>query len=235
MQCLQGQQCVANWGTGPETGWSPATSTLYQKADYVCSGTVYPMVVLQTDWIAEGKISSISGLNYYIDWTRVQNTYLGTGPSDTLCSNSSNICLPPTKEQAADQSWVYSDCRFLKEEHPGSRHSSVSDALLGKATFAPKGLGIFSNTDASFSDYNLLNLLRVSTANNGQIANVFTSSVVQPHIPYAPSSWKLSNNLTKDKLTKIFFYSIHPMQYSAQTTGWHTYNHYNIKNNLNLT
>lgn len=242
VNCLLGQQCVPNWGSGSETGWipTPGTNNAYQVAQNVCSGTVFPMIVMQTEWIAEGKISSIEGENIYVDWNRVQNTYGGVGPSAQSCYSTTNTplkCYPPTAKTANDKSWVYSDCRFVKmDDAVESRHLSVSNALLGTADAAPSGLDVFSVTDPLFTK-NVLNLLHVATATTGFINNWFsnTSIAIPPHDEYRPTSWNLSNVYTKSDLERIFFYSIHAFQTSTVTNGYADENFDVVKNNLNVT
>lgn len=241
VNCLTGQECVANWGNGSETGWIVPSdvNNNYQKAAFVCSGTVFPMVVMQTDWIAEGKISSISGSKYYVDWHRVQNTYGGIGPSADSCNDSDGTqrCYRPTEATANDDSWVYSDCRFVKMENAlPSRHLSVSNALLGTGQFAPRGLSQFSLTDTSYTE-NVLNLLHVSSITTGSIKNYFsnTNVPIPVHPQYKPTAWNLKNVYTKSDLSRIFFYSIHPMQVSEETTGWASTNFSVVQNNLNAT
>jgi hypothetical protein len=244
VNCLVGQTCVANWGTGSETGWlTPGgannSSLYYQTAANVCSGTVFPMVTMQTEWIAEGKISSISGTKYFVEWERVQNTYGGVGPSADSCRSVSGSlkCVQPTDDDPFDDSWVYSDCRFVKMDNPApSRHLSVSNALLGTFQRAPGGLDIFSVTDTSLTK-NALKLLYVNSVTEGRVSNLFTNTAVPipSHKEYKPTSWNLSNVYKKEDLSRIFFYSIHPMKASAETDSWGERNFSVVRNNLMRT
>jgi len=242
VNCMIGQECVANWGDGPETGWKVpggAVDPIYEKTGYVCSGTIFPMVALQTDWIAEGKISSISGSRYYVDWQRVQNTYGGIGPSAGLCNTSSGQlrCYQPIDESQIDNSWKYSDCRFVRMDNAvPSRHLSVSNALLGTGRLPPQGLDNFSITDSSFTR-NVLNILHVSVSTQGQVGNVFANpnQPIPVHPEYRPTVWNLSNVNSKDNLERIFFFSIHPMQASDETDGWADTNFSVVRNNLMKT
>jgi hypothetical protein len=226
--CLPGQECVTNWSS--TTGWCTTQggcgSTL-SFAPTVCSGTVYPSVALKTTWIAEGTIESL-GPNgtFNVQWNRVQNTYPGIGPSLAQCaSGTSNCSATQDPDLFKDLSWVYSDCRFVVTDDPDvtSRHFSVTRALLGSPASNPQGLGIFSTTDASFSNNNLQNLLFVSISNSGSITNNWSSS---QNPEFKRSAWDLQSvAVPKSQLERIFFYSIHPFEYSDETVGWHALNY----------
>ncbi len=226
--CLAGQECVTNWSS-ISTGWCTpggGCSTL-QTASNVCSGTVYPNTAIKTQWIAEGEVKAKnSNGTYNIQWNRVQNTYPGIGPSAGWCNTgTSNCSASQNSEDYYDRTWIYSDCRFLLGENylTNSRHYSVSQALLGTSVSNPLGLGIFSVSDASFSNFNLESLLYVSPSNTGEIQNNWSATNATP---YRRTAWNLQSvNVNKNKLEKIFFYSIHPFQTSTETVGWHELNY----------
>lgn len=228
--CLPGQGCVTN--TSAASGWCPtpgagACGGSLSQASYVCSGTVYPTVALKTAWIAEGVVASISAegtLN--VQWNRIQNTYPGIGPSLGQCNTGTANCS--ATQNAAnfnDQSWIYSDCRFLLQDSysTASRHASVSLALMGTSLTNPKGLSIFSTTDASFSNYNLLNLLYVSVSSSGTLTSNWSSTNATP---YKSSAWNLQSvAVPATNVEKIFFYSIHPFVPIDDALGWHRLNY----------
>ena len=229
--CLVGQECVQNWS--PSTGWCPnggpgACGNSLSQATYVCSGTIYPTVAMQTQWIAEGVIQSIggNGSTFNIAWTRVQNTYPGIGPSLGWCeAGTANCSATANKDDYKDRTWVYSDCRYLLVDDPttNSRHNSVSLALLGTDQFNPLGLSIFSSTDAAFDNINLQSLLFVSISSSGAISNNWSNTSAPP---YKKSAWNLQSvAVPKNRLEKIFFYSIHPWQATDEALGWHALNY----------
>lgn len=227
--CLPGQTCVTN--TSIASGWCPGPASScggsLSQASYVCSGTVYPSVAIKSTWIAEGVVASISGAGrLFVQWNRVQNTYPGIGPSLGQCNSGTANCSTTNNDtNYDDQSWVYSDCRFLLQDSysTASRHYSVSLALLGTSVSNPAGLGIFSTTDNSFSNFNLQNLLFVSISSGGSIQNNWSSTLATP---YRSSAWNLQSvNVPKENVEKIFFYSIHPFQSTQETLGWHTLNY----------
>ena len=227
--CLPGQQCVTN--TSANSGWCPTggggCGGSLSTAGFVCSGTVYPTVAIKTQWIAEGSVASISGTGkLFVQWNRVQNTYPGIGPSLGHCaSGTSNCSATDTEADFDDQSWVYSDCRFLLQDSysTASRHYSVTLALLGTSISNPSGLGIFSTSDASFSNFNLQNLLFVSISSGGSIQNNWSSTIATP---YRSSAWNLQSvNVDPQNVEKIFFYSIHPFVATPQTLAWHGLNY----------
>lgn len=226
--CLPGQECVTNWNS-LSTGWCTpggGCPTL-QTASNVCSGTVYPSVAIKSEWIAEGTVTAKnSNGTYNVQWNRAQNTYPGIGPSAGWCDDgTANCASSETPEDYQDRTWIYSDCRFVLGDSytTGSRHYSVSLALLGTSVSNPSGLGIFSTTDASFSNFNLQELLYVSPTNTGAVQNNWSASNAPP---YRRTAWNLQSvNVVKDKLEKVFFYSIHPMETTTQTVGWHTLNY----------
>jgi hypothetical protein len=194
------------------------------------------MISMQTEWIAEGKISSISGTRYFVDWERVQNTYGGVGPSANSCRSVSGAlkCFQPTEEEPFDNSWIYSDCRFVKMDNPApSRHLSVSRALLGSYNEAPTGIAVFSLTDNSLTS-NALKLLYVNSVSQSSISNLFTNTnvAIPSHLEYKPTSWNLRNSYRKEDLSRIFFYSIHPMQASEETDSWVDRNFSDVRSNV---
>lgn len=226
--CLPGQECVVNWSS--TTGWCPNPGGCGGTLSYslnVCSGSVYPSVIINTSWIAEGTIESL-GPNgtFNVQWNRVQNTYPGIGPSLAWCaSGTSNCSATDDPDLYKDLSWIYSDCRFVvtDDPDPSSRHFSVTRALLGSAEYNPQGLSIFSATDASFSDYNLLNLMFVSISSSGSITNNWSNSL---NPAYKNSAWALQSvAVPKSKLERIFFYSVHPFETNDETLAWHTLNY----------
>ena len=225
--CLPGQTCVTNTSTA--SGWCPplgGCATL-STATHVCSGTVYPNVAITSQWIAEGTIQSISsGGRLNVQWNRIQNTYPGIGPSLGQCnSGSSNCSASQNDEEFYNQSWLYSDCRFLLQDSfsTASRHYSVSLALMGTSDQNPLGLSIFSTTDASFSNFNLQNLLFVSISSGGAIVNNWSSTAATP---YRKSVWNLQSRLIPTtQVEKIFFYSIHPFVATEETVAWHNLNY----------
>jgi len=228
--CLVGQQCVTN--TSANSGWCPtpggeSCGGSLSFAAFVCSGTVYPSVAIKSQWIAEGFVASISSTGRLsIQWNRVQNTYPGIGPSLGQCNTGTSNCSASLREEDFDnQSWVYSDCRFVVQDSvtTASRHASVSLALLGTSVSNPLGLGIFSSTDASFSSFNLQNLLFVSVSSSGSIQNNWSSTAATP---YRSSAWNLQSvGVPQTNVEKIFFYSIHPFVANEDTLQWHGLNY----------
>lgn len=226
--CLPGQQCVSNWSS--LTGWSvPGNpNPNLTPAANVCSGTVYPNVAIKSQWIAEGTVTAISqnGTFANVQWNRVANTYPGIGPSANWCNGGLGNCSATSvADNFSDLTWLYSDCRFvLGDNSPtNSRHWSVSQALLGSSVSNPRGLGIFSVSDVSFSSYNLQSLLYVNPTNSGTVTNNWSNTV---GVPFRRTAWNLQSvAVPKANLEKIFFYSIHPMQTSAQTEQWHLTNY----------
>jgi hypothetical protein len=94
---------------------------------------------------------------------------------------------------------------------------------MGTPNQNPLGLSIFSTTDASFSSFNLQNLLFVSISSGGSIVNNWSSTAATP---YRKSAWNLQSRLVpKQNLEKIFFYSIHPFVATSETLGWHALNY----------
>jgi hypothetical protein len=187
--CQQGQICAANWNPD-ETGFCINENTcgsLISKtvSGFVCSGTVLPQVVLQTTWIAEGKVVSreANSGNLEVLWDRVQNTYPGIGPSlgfaypGTYSEETQRYQNSWSGQAALDLNWKYSDCRFMT--YPGSitsRNTSVSWALLGResqscntlsggtvqcgsVTIDPEGLNVFNDP---LYDVDVKQLLAVS-------------------------------------------------------------------------
>jgi hypothetical protein len=226
--CQPGQQCVTNWNS-LSTGWCTPGGGCpnLQTATNVCSGSVYPNVAIKSQWIAEGTVTAKnSNGTYNIQWNRAQNTYPGIGPSAGWCNDgSSNCSASETPADYEDRTWIYSDCRFVLGDSytTDSRHYSVSLALLGTSVSNPLGLSIFSTSDASFSSFNLQQLLYVSPTNTGAVQNNWSATNAAP---YRRSAWNLQSvNVTQDKLEKIFFYSIHPMETTTQTVGWHELNY----------
>lgn len=226
--CLPGQECVTNWSS-VSTGWcTPGGGcTNLQTATNVCSGTVYPNVAIKTQWIAEGEVTAkLTNGSYNIQWNRVQNTYPGIGPSAGWCNTgTSNCSATAVPTDYYDRTWVYSDCRFVLGDNytTSSRHYSVSLALLGTSLTNPLGLGIFSVSDNSFSNFNLESLLYVSPSNTGNIQNNWSATNATP---YRRTAWNLQSvNVPKNKIQKIFFYSIHPFTTTAETVGWHELNY----------
>lgn len=192
--CQQGQICAANWDanqTGYCTGTPPSdancgTLTARTYSGYVCSGTVFPQIVMQTSWIAEGKVISRNTNTNAVEvlWERVQNTYPGIGPSlgfeypGTYSTVTKSYQNSWSEQAALDRNWKYSDCRFMT--YPSSitsRNTSVSWALLGRQsqscvlnevsgllectsiTIDPQGLSVFN--DPAY-DINVKDLLAVS-------------------------------------------------------------------------
>lgn len=221
--CLQGQTCVTNTSAG--SGWCPPGGGCgsLSTASFVCSGTVYPNVALQTTWIAEGTVESITANGRYnIQWNRIQNTYPGIGPSYDACNTGTTNCRDADTDYTNDNQWLYSDCRFLLQDSfpTASRHFSVSRALMGSPQFNPQGLGIFSVSDASFTNYLLQSLLFVSPTNSGQITDAWSVTGVPE---YRRSSWNLQSvAVPKDDIEKIFFYSIHPVEANQDTAFLHS-------------
>ena len=228
--CLPGQSCVTNTSTA--SGWCPGPSGTcggsLSQANFVCSGTVYPNVSIKTQWIAEGVVASISGngKNVNVQWNRIQNTYPGIGPSLGQCNTGTANCRASQNVANYDDlSWVYSDCRFLLQDSysTASRHASVSLALMGTSLTNPQGLSIFSTTDASFSNWNLLNLLFVSITSSGTLTSNWSSTNITP---YKSSAWDLQSvAVPATNVEKIFFYSIHPFVATDETLGWHSLNY----------
>jgi len=142
--CELGQQCVPNWGS-TYTGWcatgeSPCPLTNKTVATSICSGSVYPNVVMQTTWIAEGQvISRRADLTdtFNVLWDRVQNTYPGIGPSLGFVlpgpyTDGEGYQNKWSEQTALDRNWKYSDCRFFRYTGPSlTRNFSVSQAILG--------------------------------------------------------------------------------------------------------
>jgi len=218
-ECGPGQMCVHNWGF-TYTGYSLSTDTPTPSSysDYVCSGTVLPTVPLNTTWIAEGTIAKVNDngaqKTYNIEWNAVQNTYDKIGPSADFFKPGVG------DEKYTDWSWIYSDCRFLyKSSYSAGRHGSVSQALLGTSISNPLGLGIFSITDASLSNYYIESALWVGSS-TGSISKIYSNDFsILPS--YRRSAWNLrSLAVPASDLTKLYFWSIHDMNYNSNTVQW---------------
>ena len=165
----------------------------------MCSGDIYPNIAINTQWIAEGKVISTDGTTSVVQWERVQNTYLGIGPSPKVFST-----VPETRKQAtADKTWVYSDCRFIDDGSEG-RHTSVSLGLLGTSVTNPSWAPIVDTMRNSATE----NLLYIGTS-TGKIE---LSPELQ-RTPYYRSAWTLrSTDVPNSELERIWFYSIFPME-----------------------
>jgi hypothetical protein len=241
--CLLGQTCTTN--TGQTQTWSNNLTD-----SHICSGTVMPDIAMQFPWIAEGTISKVNGkgTSYNVDWHRVALQYEGIGPSDLTCPVSvdgkTDKKCKITPETRADKSWKYSDCRFiLADEPPPSslppnrqRHVYVKTALLGSPDANPKGLGIFSNT--IWSDYSLygFHLLSASLYVGKFPSNPMSREKLTTDTTYSGANgwrkraaneyfqtvWDLSSvEVPKEKLSKIFFYSILPVDTGSETDAHH--------------
>lgn len=237
--CLPGQTCSANWAvTGTETGWLPGTgpgNATYSRAPFVCSGTINPFIAIQTEWAAEGKITNIrnGGEAFDVEWTRVANLYNGIGPSPLF-----SITDP---RRVNDKSWKYGDCRFITKDNylTNSRHYSVTRALLQPGPnadqFQPEGLDIFSaTTDPAFGSWSLRSIFRVFpediyAAGGADMTDDWAQLTNSTNSVWWSSSWKLQNQFVpKSELTRIFFYSIHPVDtFSGEVTRWHNMNNQN--------
>ena len=200
LSCGLGQQCIPN--TTSLSGWCPpnqACSTFLQTAQNVCAGDIYPNISINTLWIAEGKLISTDGTTSTVQWERVQNTYLGIGPSPKVFSSVSET----RKQAVADKSWVYSDCRFIDDGSNG-RHASVSRGLLGTSVTNPSWAPIFDYTRNSATE----NLLYIGTS-TGNIEQ----SPEKQKTPYYRSAWSLrSTDIPNSQLERIWFYSVFPME-----------------------
>ena len=197
--CALGQRCVLN--TNSSSGWCPQNGgcTNLETATRVCSGDIPPNISINTQWIAEGKVISTNGTTSVVQWERVQNTYQGVGPSPNLFSTDS------TRRALAadDNSWAYSDCRFIDNGETG-RHASVSKALLGTSVTNPFWGPVIDPVRNSATE----NLLYVGTS-TGTIA----SSPINQTNPYYRSAWTLrSLNVPNSQLERIWFYSIFPLE-----------------------
>lgn len=241
LDCLYGQQCVAN--SNVDTSSWP-----YNANSFVCSGTVLPDVVINLDWIAEGVITSITtGMGdpkYNVQWTRVQNIYNGIGPSPLWCEGGQ---CKYSLDAVGDTSWQYNDCRFILQDgvlngsETNSRHYDVSRALLGTSLSNPMGWSVLSNTkyvDSKFLGFAIQSVsMYISTASVGGIDGTTRRD---PTVPgsgaaqffgsdpagtngdgaqvYAATSWNLrAQNLPASDIQKIFFYSIMPVDFGAPT------------------
>jgi hypothetical protein len=153
-------------------------------------------------WIAEGKVISTNGTTSVVQWERVQNTYLGIGPSPKFFSTD-----PEQRAKAiADKSWVYSDCRFIDSNIGvfGGRHVAVAEALLGTSLTNPTWDNLVDPARNATAE----NLLYVGTS-TGTIAK----TPVEQKTPYYRSAWNLrSLDVPNSQLERIWFYSIFPMQ-----------------------
>jgi hypothetical protein len=217
----------------------------------VCSGTVLPDVAMQFPWIAEGTISKVNnrGASYDVDWQRVALQYEGIGPSDLTCpvnvpGKTDKKCkITPTTR--ADKSWRYSDCRFIVADEPPpstyplnrQRHTFVKTALLGNPTSDPAGLGIFANAQL-WTDSTLYNFFLLSASlyvgkfgSNPMDRSEITTDTTysgsngwrsRARNEYFQTTWDLSSvNVPKEKLSKIFFYSILPVDTGSETDAHH--------------
>lgn len=193
-RCPTGQTCVPN--TSSLSGWCPPnTGCPYQTTSAICSGTIYPNVSLNTEWIAEGRVISVNGKNSNVQWERVQNTYGGIGPSPLYYTGN-------REDAAVDLNWAYSDCRFIKSTYSG-RHASISLALLGDSTRNPSWAYLPDPNRNSATE----NLLYI-----GQTTGSIDPTVIQTSV-YFRSAWNLrSQNVPNTNLERIWFYSINPMQ-----------------------
>ena len=150
-----------------------------------------------------------------IRWTRVQNIYDVIGPSELWSTEPNN------PDKFKDLSWRYADCRFIRTENEDSyldtRHHSVTEALLGNAGINPRGLTIFSTTDLPLSSYSIWSLLYVGS-NSGEITQDWRNQTAS----YYRSAWNLeSRNVNVDRLEKIYFYSVLPIQTSSAVLNLH--------------
>ena len=198
ISCGLGQSCTVN--TNSSSGWCPTGGgcTHLQTASMVCSGDIAPNVAINSQWIAEGKLISTDGTTSTIQWERVQNTYLGIGPSPKVFSSVSET----RKKAVDDKSWVYSDCRFIDDGSQG-RHASVSLALLGTSVTNPRWSPVIDTARKSITE----NLLYIGTS-TGRIAK----KPVEQFDAYYRSAWDLrSVDVPNSELERIWFYSIFPM------------------------
>jgi hypothetical protein len=241
--CLLGQTCTTN--TGPTQIWSNNLTD-----SFICSGTVLPDVAMQLPWIAEGTISKVNsrGASYDIDWHRVALQYDGIGPSDLTCpvsvTGKTDKKCKITPETRADRSWKYGDCRFILADDPPpssypadrQRHTWVKTALLGSPDANPAGLGIFSNSIWEDSAYYTFPLISASLYVGKFSSNPMDRTAITTNTTYSglngwrkraaneyfQTVWNLSSvNVPKESLTKIFFYSILPVDTGSETDAHH--------------
>ena len=199
IMCGLGQTCELNLNSS--SGWCPPGGGCanLQTATRVCMGDIAPNVTINMPWIAEGKVISTNGTTSVVQWERVQNTYLGIGPSPKIFSSVSE-----TRAQAvSDMSWVYSDCRFIDNGSSG-RQAAVALAILGTSVTNPSWDSLVDPARNSTAE----NLLYIGTS-TGSIAK----TIAEQKTPYYRSAWHLrSTDVPNSQLERIWFYSIFPME-----------------------
>jgi hypothetical protein len=239
IDCLYGQQCIANPNTNDPSNWP------FNTASNICSGTVLPDIVIKLDWIAEGVVTSITTgtgtPKYNVQWNRIQNLYNGIGPSPLWCQNGQ---CRFSDDAVQDTSWQYNDCRFILQDNvdTNSRHYDVSRALLGTSLSDPMGWTALSQSkyvDSGSITYVISSVtMYISTASVGGIdtseyitspgpGNANSQAARFFGIPpnngvgittYAATSWNLrAQNLPIENLQKIYFYSIMPVDFGPPT------------------
>jgi hypothetical protein len=239
IDCLYGQQCIANPNNNDPNNWP------FNTASNICSGTILPDVVIKLDWIAEGVVTSITTgtgtPKYNVQWNRVQNLYNGIGPSPLWCQNGT---CRYSLDAVQDTSWQYNDCRFILQDNvdTNSRHYDVSRALLGTSLSDPMGWTVLSQSkyvDSASITYVVSSVtMYISTASVGGIDTLSTFTSPGPGVAnsqaarffgqggtpglgmttYAATSWNLrSQNLPIENLQKIYFYTIMPVDFGPPT------------------
>ncbi len=245
--CLLGQSCTTN--TGATQVWSnnytdsnicsgTVLPDIAIQLDWIAEGTIsringngasynvdWHRVALQYEGIGPSELTCPANV---------------PGKTDNKCKI--------TPETRADLSWKYSDCRFIladdlppdnSTEYPPDmqRHKWVKRALLGTPDANPASLGVFSNSiwtldndqygffllSASLYvgrfDSNPMDRSKITTDTVYSGANGWRARAAAE---YYQTTWNLSSiNIPKENLSKIFFYSILPVDTGSETDAYH--------------